>query len=981
MQEALQQLYPQFSIAQIETIVARGGMPCPRCDQWLHLEALFDDGGPICAGCQSQVQLADGDATQVVDPPQPRVNIQPVGRPEDATLPTPPSPGDGRPPGRIGRYVLSHIVGSGGMGVVWRGFDPLLQREVAVKILHASRDHEARERFKREARIAASLEHPSIVKTLDVGEEEDELFIVQQFVKGISLAARLETWNATPTEAVELILPLVQGMAYAHETGVFHRDLKPGNVMIHEESGAPRITDFGLARREDEASNLSVTGQILGTPRYMAPEMLEDHSNLTAAADIYGLGTILYELLTGQAPIEGDTLQQILFKVSQGDIAVPRSLSREIPPQAEAICMKCLALAPEDRYASASVLAEDLRRMLANQTISLLKPRLSVAGLAGAQLGTTRLIRELCTTSYGALYEGKSQGLGPTLALVLRPHRDYRQSSEELEQEVRRIQQSPGHPNLLPIQKLEQTPEGYSLLISPYLEVSSLAQILGENGALEQELAVEIQFQLLSALEHVHDQGILHTQLATSSILITEGQRGSYVKLIEAGLTSRRSCLPDAPSTESRIPPATPSVRDATQPEALAASADMDIDEDAIAGSTDEQTPSVNDDLTAAGSVLFLMLTGLEPSSQSDPERLSLSQARQGYPFHHRLERILRLVLDSPSAPRYSAASAFATALPRFNKPSVVWRALRITPLCLVALYLCFGMLVVLEPSGRRAIRPNPDHQNLRSGERVVARGALQWGLSRTYTPPPMPAVLSPPTPEPPNLTKFQDYCRKRGQAQRHRLLREAPAMVWIPQHSGSGFYIDKTEVTRQDFGHFLADLARAFPGSLTPRPRGWKAPSSSKERGLPVIGCSWNEARLFAMWSGKSLPTNAQWTAAATAIKPETKQRVRTFPWGPTHEAGLAHHWVAGSSLPDTPVAANDTRYTQTPYGLIHMAGNVWEWVDDRHLLAPDHRIIRGGGFASPPAELRNAHTDAFRPELSRPDLGFRCALTPEPR
>ncbi len=863
MKDALRNAFPALSADQLERLLQDDGLACPLCSAWVQLDAMIAAGGPVCGGCETRVEMpGPGHSTQLAPAPSPQDLGQPIGQPADATLPAPLIPGDGSLPERIGRYLLQEPVGRGGMGVVWRGYDPELQREVAVKILHAGGDHVDRERFRREARIAASLDHPAIVRTLDVGTEGQELYIVQEFVKGISLAQRLEHWRPTPDEAVSLLLPLAEGMAYAREAGVIHRDLKPGNVMIHEDTGDARITDFGLARRLNEDSDLSVTGQIIGTPRYLAPEMLEQGVTLTHAADIYGLGAIFYELLTAQPPIAGESLEQILFKVSLGEIIPPRTLRPELPPPIEAICLKCLARDPAERYATADLLAEDLRCVLDDRPISILPPPLPVTGLAGSTLGSVQLIRELEQTAHGVFYQGTRSETGPVLVQVLPPLRDFRGQQRKLGPVL-----DLSHPNILEISAIEETEQGYTLLISAEQQLLSLAQILREQGPLEQALAVAIQRQLLAGLSYLHQQSLCHGQLTTACVMLSRpGQPDQYVKLIESGL-----CADDRPNP-----------------------------------------PTATDDLNAALVIFHQLLAGGEAG---DPT-LPLSQARPDYPFDPRLQPLLE-------TPRQSAAAS-AKALPDLRGPSPLHHALRLTPIWLLLLYICLGPLIVQRPDGTRIVQLSPTAQRLNPGDRVVARGLIQWALSGLY---PLPPIGHTPTLEPPaepDLERYADYCRERGVATQARAGRQAPGMAWIPASSGQAeFWIDRRLVTQGAFGLFIDDLQRQFPDRTYRTPAGWKSPTTSAQGLLPVVGLSWYDAQLFASWSGKSLPTDAQWAAAGPAIK-----RLRS-------------------------------------------SGTDWEWLRDIPAGAPRHRMIRGGVLGASP---RTQRTDALPAALRRLDVGFRC-------
>jgi WD40 repeat protein len=267
---------------------------------------------------------------------------------------------------QFGDYELQELIGRGGMGVVYRAYQKSLDREVALKLLAAgpwaSRDFI--QRFRHEAQNAARMQHPNIVAIYEVGDVDELHYFSMRLVHGGSLAALLRNeGKLAPRRAAQLLLTIAEAVDYAHRLGVLHLDLKPANVLL-DDNGAPHVADFGLARRL--GNDLSTTStEVSGTPSYMAPEQaIAGPQKITPATDIWGLGAIGYELVTGQAPYLGKTPHETLKLVVEGQLRNPRHCAPELPRDLEAIILKCLAYDTAQRYASARELAEDLTRFL-----------------------------------------------------------------------------------------------------------------------------------------------------------------------------------------------------------------------------------------------------------------------------------------------------------------------------------------------------------------------------------------------------------------------------------------------------------------------------------------------------------------------------------------------------------------------------------------------------------------------------------------
>jgi WD40 repeat protein len=317
-------------------------------------------------------ELADlAAARQVVGEVLPG-ETQPVGRPGIGSACT------ARPLGMFGDYELLEELGQGGMGRVYKARQRSLGRVVALKVIRAGAAATSDDwlRFRTEALAAARLDHPNIVPVYEVGEHAGQPYLAERYVEGGTLSRHLNRFPDDPRAAAALAAALARAVHHAHQRGVLHRDLKPGNVLLEWPAGGaglpvPHIADFGLARLLDQDSGLTRTGDLVGTPSYMAPEQASRGSaTITTATDVHGLGAILYALLTGRAPFAGPTVLETLEQVMGHEPVGPRRLNPKVDRDLETICLTCLAKGPRRRYASALALAEDLESWLGHRPIA-----------------------------------------------------------------------------------------------------------------------------------------------------------------------------------------------------------------------------------------------------------------------------------------------------------------------------------------------------------------------------------------------------------------------------------------------------------------------------------------------------------------------------------------------------------------------------------------------------------------------------------
>jgi serine/threonine-protein kinase len=281
-------------------------------------------------------------------------------------------------PQDFGAYELLGEIGCGGMGVVYKARQKGLERIVAVKMILASHlaSPDQVRRFQEEARAAAGLRHPHIVHIHEVGQCHGQHYFAMEYIEGMSLAERLARGPLEAEEAARLVLHVARAVEHLHQHGYIHRDLKPSNILLDAE-GEPYVSDFGLAKAFAPGSAATTTGVIAGTPSYMSPEQAAGHNaEVGRSSDVYSLGAILYEAMTGRPPFRAESALDTLLAVLGGEPELPRRLNRRLPRELELICLKCLSRSPQDRYATAGGLADDLDRFLKGEALEARPPHL-----------------------------------------------------------------------------------------------------------------------------------------------------------------------------------------------------------------------------------------------------------------------------------------------------------------------------------------------------------------------------------------------------------------------------------------------------------------------------------------------------------------------------------------------------------------------------------------------------------------------------
>jgi serine/threonine protein kinase len=349
-------------------------VPAPASGTVDHV-SVDNDGTEVIGGGTVDHVPASGDGTDNIDDAVGGHTVDPesgkwIGGP-DVSKTAPPVRKKEAPPKTVAGYEILGVLGRGAMGVVYKARQRGLNRLVALKMIlsgtHAS-EHELG-RFRTEAEAVARIQHANIVQIYEVGEEEGRPFFSLEYVDGGSLERKIKGKPQSPVDAARLVHALATGMDCAHRANVIHRDLKPANILLAAD-GTPKITDFGLAKRLEDESGQTHSGSILGTPSYMSPEQAEGRNEeIGPLADVWSLGAILYELLTGRVPFQAPTILETIWQVRMREPVAPTELQPKVPRDLETICLKCLQKDRNKRYASSGALAEDLRRFLNNEPI------------------------------------------------------------------------------------------------------------------------------------------------------------------------------------------------------------------------------------------------------------------------------------------------------------------------------------------------------------------------------------------------------------------------------------------------------------------------------------------------------------------------------------------------------------------------------------------------------------------------------------
>jgi serine/threonine protein kinase len=593
-------------------------------------------------------------------------------RPDEESVPSPvpdQAPPSAAPPlPEVPGYEVLKEVGRGGMGVVYQARQQSLGRIVALKLIRSGELAATQEltRFRKEAAAIARLDHPNVVRIYAFGEYDGLPYFAMEFVDGGSLRQRLARERLSALEAAQLVETLAWAMQYVHQRGIVHRDLKPANILLvsggvvsgelsestahHSTTHQPKIADFGLVKQLDSETASTLSGAIMGTPQYMAPEQADGRSSaVSPLTDVYALGAILYELLAGRPPFRGETRMETINQVLRDEPVPPSRLRPEVPPELEAVCLKCLEKQPEERYASAAALAEDLRRFQIGEPLTIA----SVEEWERHSRWAPRIgyvIEEMMACSRtGFVYKARQVSLKRPVTLKILAAR-----GEPGPQELARFRREAEtiarlyHPNIVQIYDFGEV-SGQPFLTLEYVAGGSLADKVGTP--LPPREAAQLVRTLARATHFAHQQGIVHSNLRPLNVNLTaEG----VPKITGFGLVRLLGQEPLMPERRGLW-----TMSSYMAPEQLE-------------GRPQDIGPAA--DVHALGAILYELLGG-RPPFFADTVQETLEQIRHGQPpplselqegVPRPLEAICARCLAKEPAARYATAEELAEELRRF---------------------------------------------------------------------------------------------------------------------------------------------------------------------------------------------------------------------------------------------------------------------------------------------------------------------------
>jgi serine/threonine protein kinase len=815
-----------------------------------------------------------------------------------------------------GKYRILQEIGSGTVSTVYLALNLTTNEVVALKVMHAelAEGSQFLARFQGEARLLEKFDSPCAVQLLDYGEEEGLNFIALEYIPGRTLDQVLK--DEGPLEvrrAMGIARQVAQCLADASVVGIVHHDLRPANIMITSED-AVKVADFGIAGGAD-LSRLSSTDTV-GTPHYLAPELAEGEQ-ADARADVYSLGVILFEMVTGQLPYQGDDAASIVLKHLQDPIPSARQLNPKVPQEVDGLIAKCLVKGPQKRY---------LPLQLVGVIADVLGETDAATGVEGALigqiLGNCQLLEPIGRGGTATVYKAYQPSLDRYVAVKVLPTYLTHNSAfaARFEREARAVAKL-DHPHILPVYDFGR--EGDLIyIVMKYVEAGTLKEILGEP--LDVEAVVEIISQMGEALDYAHQEGVIHRDVKPSNVLM---DRGKWALLTDFGLAKMVEAKVQL--TNTGVGMGTPAYMSPEQGQGTSVDARSDV--------------------YSMGVMLYEMLTGQVPYEAETPMAVVIKHITAPLPSLREIEpaiaepveRVVLKALAKDPADRFQSVGQMVEALQKALSEATV--SVEVAPTRVT-------VPEEVRPTVTERFQPFEPEMIL------IPTGAFLMGSD----------------PRKDKDTRDQEQ----------------------PQHTLylSEYYMAKTPVINAQYAAFVQ--ATSYK-----QPQHWRdgKPPTGKEN-HPVVNISWHDAIAYCRWlaeaTGKPyrLPSEAEWEKGARGSDG------RIYPWGNQRDAERCN---VGKGLQGdtTPVGAYPKG--ASPYGLLDMAGNVWEWTqslwgedseepdfkypysaDDgrENLMASDDvlRVVRGGSFDFSIRRVRCAYRGWSYPNLFSWNYGFRVVVPP---
>ncbi len=847
-----------------------------------------------------------------------------------------------------GKYHIMREIGSGTVSTVYVAMNLTTNEVVALKAIHAGLTEEGQflARFRREAKLLKKLDSPYAVRLFDYGEEEGLNFIALEYVPGRTLDQVLQDEGPLEMERALIIAQQVaQSLADASAVGIVHRDLRPANVMVTS-GDAVKVMDFGVAAGAN-LSHLFSTG-ILGMPHYLAPELAE-RETVNFRADVYSLGVILFEMVTGQVPYDADDAASIMLKHLQAPIPSARQLTPEVSQELDDLIGKCLAKEPQERY-----LPLQLVRAIAD-----LRGEVGVVpgvegALAGRTLGHYQLLERIGEGGMATVYKAYQPSLDRYVAVkVLPTYLVYDPTfAVRFQREARAIARL-NHPNILPVYDSGQEGD-LSYIVMRYVEAGTLRERLGEP--LDLKTVLEIISQVGEALDYAHQEGVIHRDVKPSNVLM---DRGKWALLSDFGMA--KIVEASVQLTKTGVGVGTPAYMSPEQGQGI--------------------TVDTRSDVYSLGVMLHEMLTGQVPYDAETPMAVVIKHITAPLPSPREInpgiprpvEQVMLKALAKDPADRFQSVGQMVEALKRAVAEAAVAAEVAPPP---PPVERREKPAVAKKPEPRRPPRHAPPHGTMPEAVRpTVMERHLPFEPETILIPAGEFLIGSDPSVDKDAWDEEQPQ---------HTL--------YLPD-----YHLSMTPVTNAQYAVFVQATGHR-------QPEHWKGTSrkgGNPPRGKgdhPVVNVSWHDAVAYCRWLAEvtgrpyRLPSEAEWEKSARGSDG------RIYPWGNRWDAKLCNSEEGGKGN-ITPVGT----YPQgaSPYGLLDMAGNVWEWTrslwgedweepsfkypydpaDGREDLdAPGGilRVLRGGSFYLNVKYARCAVRIRLIPNYFGGSSGFRVVVTP---